>query len=139
MAGLGRGQADIVQQQRIVPATAQKQKGHAAEQIAPPAEGQQTLGIEREVRREFCRPDAHAGHKPVRHIGKRSNFGKLRTTDVHLGTQRQRVEIVPRGKRAPFHSHIAPLSSEAFVPRSDDQLSDWGLCVCSKYCTGVLH
>jgi hypothetical protein len=63
----------------------------------------------------------------------------LRAADVDIRTERQRVEIMPCGKRAPFHTHVTPLSFAAFVPRYDQELSGWGSGVCSSYCTGVLR
>src|SRR5439155_26113755 len=115
------------------------QKGHAAEQIALPAKGQDALGIEVEVSYELRRAEPHARHQPARHVGKRRNFGQFRATDIDVRAQRQRVEIMPCGKRTSFHTHAAPLSFEAFVPRLDAELSGWGSGVCSNYCTGALR
>jgi len=135
---LRRGETYLVEQQRIVPAVAQKQEGHATDQLAVPAESQDALRIESEVFCKLCRPDLHAGHQPARHLGKRGNFRKLRTTDIDVRTERQRVEIMPCGKGAPFHTLIALLSFAAFVPRYVE-LSGRGSGVCSSYCTGVLR
>ncbi|MCS3896825.1 hypothetical protein M2171_005958 [Bradyrhizobium japonicum USDA 38] len=119
-------------------AIVEEQEGHAADQIALATERQDALRIEREISRKLCRSDLHTRHQPVRHFGKRSNFGRLRTSDIDVRTERQSIEIMPCGKGAPFHTHVTPLSFEDLVPRYDDELSGWGSGVCSSYCTGVL-
>ncbi|MGY3410413.1 hypothetical protein ACVWZV_006526 [Bradyrhizobium sp. GM5.1] len=122
-----------------MPAIVEKQEGHAADKVALPAESQDALGIEGEIFCKLSRPDPNARHQPVRQLRKRGDFGKFGATDVDIRTERQRVEIMPCGKRAPFHTHVAPLSFAAFVPRYGDELSGWGSGVCSSYCTGVLR
>src|SRR6478735_2726626 len=137
MARLRRGEADLVEQQRIMPAIVEKQEGHAADEVALPAESQDALGIEGEVFFKLSRPDPDTRHQPVRQLRQRSYFGKLGATDVDIRTERQRVEIMPCGKRAPFHTHVTPLSFAAFVPRYDQELRARGSGVCRRYCTGA--
>jgi len=122
-----------------VPAVVEEQERNAADEIALPGERQDTLGVERDVSPKLGGPDPNARHQPVRHLCKHGNFGRLRATDFDIRAQRQGIEIMPCGKRAPFHTHVTPLSFEAFVPRYADELSGWGSGVCSSYCTGVLR
>src|SRR5438874_5771044 len=126
MARLRRGEADLVEQQRIVPVVVEKQEGHAADEVALPAESQDALGIEGEVFCKLRRPDPNARHQPMRHLRKRGDFGKLSTTNIDIRTERQRVEIMPCGKRTPFHTDIPPLSFATFVPRYREEFSGWG-------------
>src|ERR1700733_13738593 len=104
-------QGNLVEDEGVVPAAVEIKKRYPAEQFSPSAERQDAFGIECEVPAKARCRQLNPRHHATGHVCQEAKFGVLREPHLDIGIGRQRIEIVPCGKRGPFLNRIAHLSS----------------------------